>query len=125
MAGEKIMIVDDDIEFLSQLKEIIQMSGYSPMITYDSASALSFARKMEPDVILLDLRMDNVNGYEVAEHLQHYPETAKIPIIAMTGFYDEEEKHKNIMKNCNMKICLEKPFNPLDIIAQIENVLSK
>ncbi|MCK5493437.1 MAG: response regulator [Candidatus Omnitrophica bacterium] len=123
MAGEKIMIVDDDIEFLSQLKEIIQLSGYYPIVTYDSSSVLSFARKMEPDLILLDLRMDNVDGYEVAACLQHFPETAKIPIIAMTGFYDAEKYNQHI-KNCNMKACLEKPFNPLDVIGQIENILS-
>ena len=123
MAEEKILIIDDDKDFLAQLKEIIEMSGYTPMVLDDSTNALKFAKKMDPDVILLDLRMDNLDGYEVAEHLQHFPETAKIPIIAMTGYYDEE-KHNRLMKASNIQVCLEKPFNPLDVIAQIENVLS-
>lgn len=124
MGGEKIMLVDDDAEFLEELQEIIKLSGYDPISVQESKLVFGVARKVKPDVIVLDLKMEGMNGFEVASKLHRFPETSKIPIIAMTGYFTENE-HLPLMELCDMKICLKKPFNPLDIIAQIENVLAE
>jgi CheY-like chemotaxis protein len=122
MAGEKIMIVDDNKEFLEELKDMLVLGGYSVTAITDGATALRVARTIRPDVILLDLKMNKMNGFQVADRLKDYSETSVIPIIAMTAFFTKEE-HSSLIRFCGMQKCLKKPFNPLDVIMAIESAI--
>lgn len=124
MSEKKVLIVDDDKEFLEELKEMLIATGYDVTSVSDSVSAVKAARMIKPDIILLDLRMKAMSGFEVADRLKGFSETASIPLIAMTGFYTLRE-HAWLMNFCGIKRCIKKPFNPLDIIAEIENVLKE
>lgn len=123
MAPKQVMIVDDDKEFLEELKELLVRSGYTVIDVNDSMHALKLARDSRPDVILLDLRMRRVSGFEVADGLKRFAETEGIPVIAMTGFYTMKE-HSWLMNFCGITKCLKKPFNPLDVIAEIEAAIT-
>lgn len=122
MTARKVLIVDDDKEFLEELKEMLSNTGYDVTDVSDSVSAIKAARLIRPDVILLDLRMKSMSGFEVADRLKGFSETESIPIIAMTGFYTLKE-HAWLMNFCGIRRCVSKPFNPLDVIAEIEGVL--
>jgi CheY-like chemotaxis protein len=122
MDKKKILIVDDDKEFLEELREMLAVTGYEVTSVGDSIAAVKAARVVKPDLILLDLRMKAMSGFEVADRLKGFPETSVIPVIAMTGFYTLKE-HAWLMNFCGIKRCIRKPFNPLDVIAEIENVL--
>jgi len=124
MAEKKVLIVDDDKEFLEELGGILATSGYDVTSVGDSVAAVKAARTTKPDIILLDLRMSMMSGFEVADRLKNFPETATIPIIAMTGFYTLKE-HAWLMNFCGIRRCIRKPFNPLDVIAEIENTLKE
>lgn len=124
MDKKKILIVDDDKEFLEELREMLAVTGYEVTSVGDSIAAIRAARVVKPNVILLDLRMKAMSGFEVADKLKGFPETAVIPIIAMTGFYTLKE-HAWLMNFCGIKRCMRKPFNPLDVIAEIESVLKE
>jgi DNA-binding response OmpR family regulator len=115
----KVMVVDDDKEFLDEINEMLNLSGYETILLSDSRYAFMEVCKVKPDVILLDLKMDGVNGFELADELRSSPETKFIPVIGITGFYTEKE-HQLLMRVCGIKQCLIKPFNPLDVIAAIE-----
>lgn len=119
---EKIMIVDDDKEFLEELRETLTLSGYEPIAINDSLMALKVARMIKPNVILLDLKMDRKSGFQIADELKQFPETTNIPIIAMTGFY-AEKGNSLVLDICGIKRFLIKPFNPLDAIVKIETAL--
>jgi hypothetical protein len=122
MAKKKIMIVDDNVEFLEELKELLDLSGYETTACIDGDSALAKAREERPDAILLDLKMDDKSGFQVADELRRMPEAANIPIIAMTGYYTEKE-HALLVNICGINMRLLKPFNPLDVIAKLESIL--
>ena len=124
MAEKKVLIVDDDKEFLDELKETLVMTGYDVTGISDGLSAVKAARVSKPDVIVLDLRMHAMSGFEVADKLKGAPETSNIPVIAMTGYYTLKE-HAWLMNFCGIRRCLKKPFSPLDVIAEIENVLKE
>jgi len=124
MVQKKVLIVDDDKEFLEELKEMLAATGYVVTAVGDSVSAVKAARAIIPDVVLLDLRMKQMSGFEVADGLKAYSDTANIPVIAMTGYYTLKE-HSWLMNFCGIKKCLKKPFNPLDVIAEIEKVLKE
>lgn len=124
MEKRKILIVDDDREFLEELKETLVLSDYEPIAVNDPKAALDTARSTRPDVIVLDLKMDDIDGFHLAELLKKSPETAPIPIIAMTGFF-LKERRSSLLTSCGMETCLKKPFNPLDVISKIETILDK
>ncbi|MDD4954855.1 MAG: response regulator [Candidatus Omnitrophica bacterium] len=123
MTPKKVMVVDDDVDFLKELEETLALSGYEIVAVQNSKNAGNAAAISKPDIILLDLKMEGMDGFEVAQTLKRSPETNSIPLIAMTGYFTSEE-HNEIIKECGMKTCLKKPFNPLDLIARIESVLS-
>lgn len=123
MAEEKVMIVDDDKEFLSELRETLLLSGYTPIAVDNGDIVLNVARMIKPDVILLDLKMEK-NGFEIAEELRKNPGTAGIPTIAITGYYSKEDLPL-ISEIYGIKRFLLKPFNPLDVIVKLEEALKE
>jgi len=119
---KKIMLVDDDKEFLNEMSEILKLSGYETFVFSDSTDAATKAINLKPDLILLDLKMDNKSGFKVADELRSITATKDIPVIAVTGVFTKKE-HKLLMKVCNIRESLIKPIQPLDLISRIENIL--
>lgn len=120
--NKKIMIIDDDKDFLSELKETLALGGYDIVISNDSSSALDLAKSAKPDVLLIDLKMPYKSGFQLASELKLYSELEHIPVIAMTAFF--KDGYVQLMNLCGIHKCLKKPFNPLDVIAQIEEELA-
>jgi len=121
---KKVMIIDDDKEFLNEIVETLRLTGYDPIPTSESIDAVDRIMQTRPDVILLDLKMDKKSGFKVADELMAKPETKEIPIIAITGVFTHQE-HSLLLKMCNIKNRLIKPINPLDVIHLIEESISK
>jgi CheY-like chemotaxis protein len=122
MDPKKVMIIDDDPDFLEELNETLSLTGYETLPVLNSIQALEMVRRKGPDIILLDLRMGGKSGYEVADELSRHPETAHIPIITMTGYFGEKEFLK-LSRMKNIKSHLSKPFFPLDVIFQVETTV--
>lgn len=117
----KILIVDDNFEFLEELQEMLTQGGYAVEINPDSTKALEAAQEMKPDLILLDLKMVPKSGFQLADEIRHSP-LKNVPIIAMTGFFTKKE-HVLMMKLCGIRTFILKPFHPANIIAKIEFAL--
>jgi DNA-binding response OmpR family regulator len=124
MSQKKIMVVDDDKEFLDELQETLVLSGYEVKAVNEAAEAFPTATKIKPDLILLDLKMKGMTGFEVANKLKNFDNTMGIPIIAMSGFFTAEEDD-TLLSFFEIHEYLRKPFNPLDIITKIEAVLKE
>lgn len=120
-AKKKILIIDDEEDFLNEITEMLRLSGYEPFPLSESKSAASEARRIKPDIIFLDLKMDKKSGFQVADELSGFTETRHIPIIAITGVFTDKE-HRLLMKACNIRECITKPAQPLDIIHLIEAI---
>ena len=121
MINTRVMIVDDDKEFLDELNETLALSGYDMVPVNDADMALDTAAKAKPDVILLDLKMPKKSGFQLADEIKHLTDFGSIPIIAMTAYFKDD--YGPLMNICGIKRCLKKPFNPLDIIVEIEEAL--
>ncbi len=119
MLTKKIMIVDDDRVFADEVRELLISSGYETSVVNDSRQAFDAARIFKPDTIVLDIKMDGLDGFRVLERLKSLPETENIPVIVMTGYFTQEE-HSRLMSLCGMDAFLIKPFNALDLISRIE-----
>lgn len=124
MSMKKIMVVDDDKEFMDELQETLILSGYEVKAVNEASEAFSVASKIKPDLILLDLKMKGMTGFEVVNKLKSFDNTMEIPIIAMSGFFTAEEDD-TLLSFFEIHNYLRKPFNPLDIITKIETVLKE
>ncbi|MFH0828496.1 MAG: response regulator [Candidatus Omnitrophota bacterium] len=121
MLQRKIMVVDDDMEFLKELEETLALSGYEVETVNESSEAFTVATETKPDLILLDLKMKGMTGFEVVNKLKNFGSTTNIPIIAMSGFFTNAEDD-TLLSFFEINNYLRKPFNPLDIITKIEDV---
>jgi CheY-like chemotaxis protein len=122
MANKRVMIVDDDKIFLDELKETLDLSGYEMIAVNDAVSAVDTVCQTAPDVILVDLKMPQKSGFQVAHELMFLShKIGDIPVIAMTGFF--RDGYAALMNMCGIKKCLKKPFSPLDVISEIEEAL--
>ncbi|MGA1840737.1 MAG: response regulator [bacterium] len=122
MSVEKIMIVDDNLKFLRELKESLELYGYQIICVQEGKSVLDISLEQKPDLIILDLKMEGVSGLQIADILTHTSQTHYIPIIIMSAFWTSDNM-KEAMEFHEIKACLIKPFKVKQLIFEIEKVL--
>ena len=87
-----VLIVDDDPFGIIQLQTLLQDSGYDLITASDGASAIATVHRQPPDIILLDIIMPKMNGYETCRRLKENKESQEIPVIFLSGLHSTEEK---------------------------------
>lgn len=123
MAGEKILIVDDQPEITDLIRFILKKQNYESVIAFNGSEGLSKARSEMPDLILLDITMPDMSGYEVCEKLKSDPATAQIPIIMLTARDMGEDFEKAMEKKADWYIT--KPFDPKHLLKRIAYLLQR
>jgi DNA-binding response OmpR family regulator len=117
-----IMIVDDNTELLEELENLLKLGDYDVIAVSDGTKVFDIALKNKPNLILLDLKMTPKSGFQIADEARNSLYLKEVPIIAMTGFYTENQ-HFWMMKLCGIKTAILKPFMPLNLISKIEFAL--
>jgi len=113
-----ILIVEDDSSNVMELVHILQ-SEYKLNVALDGASALQHVKEYPPDLILLDIIMPGLNGFDVLSELQKSDETANIPVIFITGLNSNEDEHRGISLGAVDYIC--KPFDDMIVKRRVLN----
>ena len=83
--AEKILIVDDDYDFISITKSQIEKGGYNVEVAYDGKECLKKVHRNKPDLIILDVMMPGLNGYDTCAELKSDEKTRSIPVILLTA----------------------------------------
>lgn len=86
MSGNKILIIDDDQDFLQLLEFDLKKHGYAVISALDGEEGLNKARSEKPDLILLDIKMPKMDGYTFVRRLKKDAETKTIPLIVLTSY---------------------------------------
>ncbi len=120
---EKILIVDDDLETLRLVGIMLQRQGYAIVAANSGAQALSMVRTEQPDLILLDVMMPEMDGYEVARQLRGDSELSQIPILMFTAKTQVEDKVTGYESGADDY--LTKPTHPAELNAHIKALLSR
>jgi two-component system cell cycle response regulator DivK len=121
MANPTVVIVDDDVDFLEELAEVLCAYGFAVKTVSNPLAAVGVIEEAQPVAVLLDLKMDAKNGFEIARELSEKPETVGIPVIAMTAHYTEGQTEK--LRNSGVvKSFLIKPLSIPDVIAVLEGM---
>lgn len=118
----EILIVDDTIENIRLLDENLTNKGYKVRIVTDGQSALDSIALKKPDLILLDIKMPGMDGYEVCEKLKQDDDTASIPIIFLSAMDDSQSKIKAF--EVGGVDYITKPFSNQEVLARVSNHLN-
>jgi CheY-like chemotaxis protein len=92
--ARRILVVDDNVDIADSTAAVLETLGHQARVAYNGESALKAAREYRPDVILLDLGMPRMNGYEVAKQLRQLPGQERLVLIALTGWGQEVDRQR-------------------------------
>jgi adenylate cyclase len=121
-ATEAILLVDDNPTNLQLLFETLDGRGYKLLIAKDGKTALSIVRKACPNLILLDIMMPEIDGYEVCRQLKADPATEEIPVIFLSALTDTKDKVQGL--DLGAVDYVTKPFQPDEVIARVHTHLT-
>jgi len=113
-----VLIVDDNSKNLQFLGNVLSEKGYEPILALNGVQALNYIEKEKPDVILLDIMMPEMDGYEVCKILKSKTATKEIPIIFITAKIGEKDIIKGF--ECGAVDYITKPFNLSELIMRVE-----
>jgi len=122
--GTKILLVDDDKMLIELYKERLELAGYQVEISRDGEEGLAKVHQIKPDLVLLDIMMPKVNGYEALASIKSDPATKDIPVIILSALMRDINKTKAIESGADDYI-IKSEAMPADVIKKIENVLQK
>jgi pilus assembly protein CpaE len=119
----KLLIVDDDLDTLKLVGTTLERQNFEILAAKDGVQALQMAREHKPDLIILDVMMPNMDGYEVTRQLRADPETSGIPIILFTAKAQVGDKVEGL--DAGADDYLTKPTHPAELVARVRAVLKR
>lgn len=122
MSNKKILIVDDEAHILELVKVCLEDSGFDVIEAYDGIEALDKAKTEKPDIILLDIMIPKLDGYEVCRKIKQDEETKSIPVVMLTAKGQEVDKVKGFQSGADSY--MTKPFSPLRLLTEIDERIS-
>lgn len=117
---KRVMVIDDEPHILFMVEKILKKKGYDVEVAERGEDGLKKIEKKIPDVLLLDLMMPDISGFEIARLLRKKKETKKIPIVAFT-ILDKEES-VDLEKAPKFEAYLAKPFDIDDLLALVKKL---
>lgn len=124
----KILLVDDDKDFVEATKLVLESKPYEIIVAYDGDEGLAKAREEKPDLIILDVIMPVKDGFSAAEQLKKDSELKTIPVIMLTSF---SEKVGETSLSVSQGLALDtedyvdKPVSPQELLKRVERLLKK
>ena len=121
MAKPKILVVDDEPDVVDLITHALGGEGFEVLRAYDGISALDMVEAERPDLVLLDIMMPMMSGYEVCEQLKANPQTQGIPVICFSSAHTPQARAQSM--KVGAAALIEKPFFPAELVAQVRRHL--
>ena len=116
-----VLIVEDNELNMKLFHDLLEAHGYDIIGTRNGVEALELARKHRPDLILMDIQLPGIDGYEVTRRIKADPALRAIPIIAVTSYALSGDDQKALAAGCDAYVT--KPFSPRALLAKIRGFL--
>ncbi|MDO8961380.1 MAG: response regulator [Methylophilus sp.] len=117
------LIIEDNDNNLELIRFILLQAGYRVRFAVTGLEGVQQALTIPPDFIVLDIQLPDINGLEVLKRIRANPVGETVPIIAMTSYAMSGDKERLLAAGCTSYI--EKPIDPMTVIAQIQAVIGK
>jgi len=121
--GERILVVDDDRNVVRLLQTYLESSGYTVFSAWDGETALQVLRTERPDLMILDLMLPRLDGWEVTRLVRGDPKLASTPILMLTARVDEPDRILGLELGGDDYV--PKPFNPREVLARVRAILRR
>ena len=122
MAGKRrVLLADDDPSLLRLISTTLGTDDFDLLQAGDGHEALEVARRERPDLILLDINMPRLNGFEVCQALKHDPETANIKVVVLSARGSVADRARG--RECGADDYFVKPFSPIRLLNKIYALL--
>ena len=120
MAGERILVVDDEVNIIDLVRLYLERDGFQVEAAEDGAQALEKIRSLAPDLVILDIMLPEVDGFEVCRRVRN---ESDVPIIMLTA--RDEDIDKIVGLELGADDYLTKPFNPRELAARVKAILRR
>lgn len=118
--AKKILAVDDERHIVRLVQVNLERQGYQVVTAYDGKEALEKVASENPDLIVLDVMMPYMDGFEVLQNLKKNPDTREIPVIMLTAKAQDADVFRGWQSGVDCY--LTKPFNPMELIAFVKRI---
>jgi two-component system, OmpR family, response regulator MtrA len=115
-----ILVVDDEPEMLGLIKPMLESAGYTVTTSNNGREAITIFNEIKPDLVLLDIKMSGLSGYDVLKRIR---EVSVVPVIMITGISDVNEVNKSL--NFGADDYVRKPFSSKVLVARIQAKLRR
>ncbi|HKV14338.1 MAG TPA: response regulator [Reyranella sp.] len=119
--SKKILVVEDTEDNRQILRDLLGMAGYEMVEARDGAEGVAKATEHRPDLILMDIQMPVMDGYEATRRIRTNPELKSIPIVAVTSYALSGDEEKTRAAGCDGYIA--KPYSPRQMLAKVREIL--
>ena len=120
-AAKRILICDDDPVILRLLEVNLELEGYEVLSARNGEEALEIASAEKPDLVILDIMMPKLDGYQTAERLKSQDDTKEIPVVFVSAKAQLSDIEKG--KSYGVADYLTKPFDPSDLLEIVERLV--
>ena len=119
--SKRVLVIEDTPDNRQIMRDLLTASGYEVVEAHDGAAGVAKAAEEVPDLILMDIQLPFVDGYEATRRIKANPELAHIPIIAVTSYALSGDEAKTRAAGCDAYIA--KPFSPRALLAAVREFL--
>ena len=118
----RILLVDDEPSIIKMVGKRLEVEGFTVLLAMDGQEALAKVQAESPDLVILDLMLPKLNGYEVCTRLKHDPARRKIPVVLFTA--KAQDKDEQLGMSCGADAYIRKPFHAQELLERIRTLLA-
>ena len=119
--SKRILVVEDTEDNRQIIRDLLSSVGYELIEATDGAEGVALAQSQHPDLILMDIQLPEMDGYEATRRIRAIPELARVPIVAVTSYALSGDEAKTREAGCDGYVA--KPFSPRQLLAKIREFL--
>jgi DNA-binding response OmpR family regulator len=120
----RVAIVEDDSFLAGMNEQKLTLEKMVPLLAYDGEAGLALVRKEKPDIVLLDIMMPKMDGWEVLQALRAAPETKSIPVIMLTNLGQKEDVDLALKYGANDYL-IKAHFNPQEVVDRVRKMVAQ
>lgn len=123
ISAQRVLVVDDEPEIVSLVAYHLERAGYAVSTASDGTEAIEKTRLEHPRLIVLDLMLPGISGFQVLEAIRSRPETKNVPVLMLTALRDDEDRIRGLSLGTDDYVT--KPFNPEELVLRVAAILRR
>jgi len=121
MKIKRILIIDDDIEYMNEMEELLVREAFKVIKKNNTYKILAFIKKIKPELIIMDYKINGMTGIDVTRLLRDCRETENIPVMLVSNYYNYDSNHHKVIES-GVQIYLKKTIRPELLINEIRKI---